>query len=77
MDSLAVLIGNAFAFRFSQHAEAAMGLRCEIAFLPRLAPTLPLDNPAIRVRRGALCHGPAISGLWRDSGRSTPSAALR
>ena len=45
MDSLAVLVGEAFVFRFSKHAEAAMGLRREIALLPRLAPTLPLDIP--------------------------------
>jgi aminoglycoside 2''-phosphotransferase len=45
MDSLAVLVGDAFVFRFAKHAEAAEGLRREIALLPRLAPTLPLDVP--------------------------------
>jgi aminoglycoside 2''-phosphotransferase len=45
MDSLAVLVGDAFAFRFAKHAEAATGLRREIALLPRLAPRLPLDVP--------------------------------
>jgi aminoglycoside 2''-phosphotransferase len=45
MDSLAVLVGDAFVFRFAKHAEAATGLRREIALLPRLAPRLPFDVP--------------------------------
>jgi len=45
MDSLAVLVDHAFVFRFAKHPEAAEGLRREIALLPRLAPTLPLDVP--------------------------------
>ena len=45
MDSLAVLVGEAFVFRFPKHAEAAAGLRREIALLPRLAPRLHLDIP--------------------------------
>jgi aminoglycoside 2''-phosphotransferase len=44
MDSLAVLVGDAIAFRFAKHAEAA-GLRREITLLPRLAPRLHLDIP--------------------------------
>jgi len=45
MDSLAVLVGGAFVFRFPKHAEAAVGLGREIALLPRLAPRLSLDIP--------------------------------
>jgi aminoglycoside 2''-phosphotransferase len=45
MDSLAVLVGDAFVFRFAKHAGAATGLRREIALLPHLAPRLPLDVP--------------------------------
>jgi aminoglycoside 2''-phosphotransferase len=45
MDSLAVLVGERSVFRFSKHPEAAMGLRREIAILPRLTPGLALDIP--------------------------------
>jgi aminoglycoside 2''-phosphotransferase len=45
MDSVAVLVDDTFVFRFAKHAQAALGLRREIALLPRLAPTLPLAIP--------------------------------
>jgi aminoglycoside 2''-phosphotransferase len=45
MDSLAVLVGDALVFRFAKHPEAAMGLKREIALLPRLASRLNLDIP--------------------------------
>ena len=45
MDSIAFSVGGAFVFRFAKHAEAAAGLRREIALLPRLAPRLPLEVP--------------------------------
>ena len=45
MDSFAVLVGEAFVFRFPKHPEAAAGLRREIALLPRLAPRLHLGIP--------------------------------
>jgi aminoglycoside 2''-phosphotransferase len=48
MDSLAVSVGRTFVFRFAKHAEAAAGLRREIALLPRLAPRLRLRVPEIR-----------------------------
>ena len=47
MDSLAALVGGAVVFRFPKHAEAAMGIKREIALLPRLAPTLNLAIPKI------------------------------
>ncbi len=45
MDSVAVLVGGAFVFRFSKHVDAANGLRREMALLPRLAPKLSLGIP--------------------------------
>jgi len=45
MDSVAVLVGDAFVFRFPKHSDAASGLRREIALLPRLAPRLPVGVP--------------------------------
>ena len=47
MDSIAFSVGGTFVFRFAKHAEAAAGLRREIALLPRLAPRLPLDVPRL------------------------------
>ena len=45
MDNFAVSVGEIFVFRFPKHAEAAEGLRRELALLPRLAPRLHLDIP--------------------------------
>ncbi len=47
MDSVAVLAGDSFVFRFAKHADAALGLRREIALLPRLAPVLPVAVPRL------------------------------
>jgi hypothetical protein len=47
--NLAVLVGESFVFRFAKHAEAAIGLRREMALLPRLAPS----NPRICLIRAA------------------------
>jgi aminoglycoside 2''-phosphotransferase len=45
MDSIAFSVGGTYVFRFAKHAEAAAGLRREIALLPRLAARLPLVVP--------------------------------
>jgi aminoglycoside 2''-phosphotransferase len=58
MDSLAVSVGGAFVFRFAKHADAAAGLRREIALLPRLAPRLHFDVP-----RFELVGEHSLSGL--------------
>jgi aminoglycoside 2''-phosphotransferase len=79
MDSFAVLVGEAFVFRFAKNAEAAKGLRREIALLPRLAPRLNLDIPRFEYRaehsvaglpfvgygliRGEPLHRPLYDGL--------------
>jgi len=48
MDSVAVQADGAFVFRFAKHADAARGLRRELAILPRLATTLPVAVPRLR-----------------------------
>ncbi len=45
MNSVAVLVGGVFVFRFSKHVDAANGLRREMALLPRLAPKLSVGIP--------------------------------
>ncbi len=79
MDSLAVLAGGAFVFRFTKHAEADQGLKREVALLPRLGPRLKLDIPRFeylgahsvtglpfdgyRLIRGEPLHQPLYDGL--------------
>ena len=45
MDSVAVLVGDALVFRFPKHVDAALGVRREMALLPRLAPRLSVSVP--------------------------------
>ncbi len=45
MDSIAFSVGRILVFRFPKHAEAAAGLRREVALLPLLAPGLSLEIP--------------------------------
>ena len=79
MDNLAICVGETFVFRFPKHAEAAAGLRREMAILPRLAPTLAINIPRFehvgvhsstglpfagyRMIRGAPLHGTLYNEL--------------
>ncbi len=82
MDSLAVVVGEGFVFRFAKHAESAIGVGREVALLPRLAPMLGVEVPRFeyvgehsvtrrpfvgyRLIRGEPLHRTVFDGLADD-----------